>query len=273
MTAIASRLHDLAGRQHEVLAGWQLRAEGFRRGQVDTAFRGLRRVFRDVCALGDLDELGWYMAAALAYGPSAAISHVSALMLLELRPYEPGDIHVSALGGERAVRPGLIPHRRRHMETGTCHGIPVTSPNQSLRDANLEPYELYRALEEAEKLGYHTSLPLNDVVRLKQAVRGYTRSDAEARALLLFAEAGFPLPLVNHRLNGIETDLHWPHERLVVEVDGWEFHKEREQFEEDRRRGLVHNAVGYTVTRVSASEVKNQPELVLAGVRGLTGWR
>jgi hypothetical protein len=273
MTPFDYQVGVLAERQHDVVAHWQLLQAGLSDNQVREALRGLRRVHRGVCALGDLTELGWYMAAALAHGPSAAISHVSALMLMELRPFEPGDIHVSFTGGGRARRAGVVPHRRRHMETGTCHGIPVTSPNQSLKDADLQPHELYRALEEAEKRRYPTTLPLNDVVRLKQAVQGYTRSDVEARFLLLCAAQGWELPLVNQHLNGIETDFHWPHERLVVEVDGWEFHQGREQFEEDRRRGLVHNAAGYTVTRVSASQVKNQPELALAGIRGLTGWR
>ena len=273
MTPLACHFEDLAGKQHGAAAGWQLAQRGLSPGQVKAALRGRLRVFRDVCALDDLTELGWLMAAALAYGRTAAVSHVSALMLLELRPFEPGEIHVSFTGGGRRGHGGTVPHRRRAMETGTCHGIPVTSPNQSLKDADLEPYALYRALEEAEKRGYPTSLPLNEVVRLKQAVRGYTRSDAEARFLLLISSAGFPLPLVNHRLNGIETDFHWPHERLVVEVDGWDFHKERPQFEEDRRRGLVHNAAGYTVTRVSAKQLRDEPELALAGIRGITGWR
>lgn len=273
MTPLAYHFEDLAEKQHGAAAGWQLAALGLSPGQVKAALRGRRRVFRDVCADDNLDEKGWFMAAALAYGPTAVISHVSALMLLELRPWEPGDIHVSFTGGGRRGHPGTIPHRRRHMETGTCHGIPVTSPTQSLKDAELRPYELYRALEEAERRGYPASLPLNAVVRLRQAIRGRTRSDAEAAFLILVAEAGLPLPLVNQRLNGIETDFHWPRDRLVVEVDGFEFHKERAQFEEDRRRGVVHNAAGYTVTRVSANQVMHQRELTLAGIRGLTGWR
>ena len=273
MTPFASHFEDLAKRQHGAAAGWQLARLGLSPAQVKAALRGRRRVFRGVCADHDLDEKGWFMAAALAYGPSAAISHLSALMLMDLRPFEPGEIHVSFTGGGRRGHSGTLAHRRRHMETGTCHGIPVTSPDQSLKDADLEPYALYRAIEEAGKRGYPTSLPLNDVVRVEQAVRGRTRSDAEAAFLLLVAQAGFPLPVVNHHLNGIETDFHWPHDRLVVEVDGFEFHKDRAQFEEDRRRGLVHNAAGYTVTRVSASQVMHQPELALAGIRGLTGRR
>ena len=272
MTSIASRLDDLASKHHQVVAGWQLLSEGFSRGQVDTALRGLRRIHRDVCALGDLTELGWYMAAALALGPSAAISHVSALMLLGLRPFRPGDIHVSAVGGERAPRDGVIPHRRRHMDTGTCHGIPVTSPTQSLKDARLMPHGLYRALEEAEKRGYAVALPRNEVVRLRERVKGRTRSDSEAALIWLLHEHDLPLPRVNHVLNGFETDFHWPGDRLVVEVDGWEHHRERAAFNRDRYRGLVHVDKGWQVIRVSADHVYDEPQLVASALRQATGW-
>jgi len=196
------------------------------------------------------------------------ISHLSAVMLLGLRPQLPGEIHVSVPGRDGAAqRDGLIVHRpRRSLDTGHCQGIPVTSPTQSLRDAGPKPYELYRAIEEAERRGYRLNLPLNDVVRLKQAVRGRTRSDAEAKFLLLCHHHGIDLPLVNHRINGIEADFHWPHRRLVVEVDGWEFHSERAQFEEDRRRNLVHRAAGFEVLRVSARQVERDPALVAAAV-------
>ena len=273
MTPFAYQVGVLAEGQHDVVAHWQLLQAGLSENQAREALRGLRRVYRGVCALGDLTELGWYMAAALAYGPSAVISHVSALMLLELRPFAPGDIHVSFTGGGRDRRVGVHPHRRRHMETGTCHGIPVTSPNQSLRDADLPPHELYRALEQAEKRGYSTSLPLDAVVRLKQTIKGRTRSDTEARFLWLCHERRLPLPRVNHVLNGFETDFHWPHDRLVVEVDGFEHHRERPAFNRDRFRGLTHEARGWHVVRVSADDVYDRPQLVEDALRTITRWR
>ena len=274
MNSNLGRVMDLADKQQGAVAVWQMRAQlRLQTGQIRAVCRRLIRVHHGVYAIRELDELGWFRAATLALGPEAAISHRSALMLLELRPYLPSPIDVSVPGrGGRERRDGIRIHRPRGLtEVGTCRGIPVTSPTQSLRDAALEPYALYRALEQAEKLGYPTSLPLDDVVRLKQAVRGRTRSDAEARALILMHENHITLPLVNHVLNGIETDFHWPRERIVLEVDGWEFHKTREQFEEDRRRGLVHTAAGWQVIRISGLQVKEQPELLLAALQ-TTGW-
>lgn len=58
---------------------------------------------------------------------------------------------MSFTGGGRAGRPGLIVHRRTQIDVGTYNSVPVTSPTQSLRDADLGPHELYRAIEEAER--------------------------------------------------------------------------------------------------------------------------
>jgi very-short-patch-repair endonuclease len=270
MTSTLGRVCNLAEEQHGAVAVWQLRTElRLSRAEIVAATRRLEPVFNGVYAVGELTVLGWYRAATLALGPAAALSHTSAVHLLGLRPYQPGQIHVSVprVGGRRK-REGIQVHRSRQMDVGTCRGIPCTSPSQSLRDADLGPFELYRALEEAED-HQPLTLPPNDVVRLHAQVRGRTRSDAEAAALVLMAQAGVTLPKVNHHVNGIEADFHWPEPKLILEVDGYEFHEERAQFEEDRRRELVHAAAGWQVVRASAKQVMREPALVLAalGVR------
>jgi very-short-patch-repair endonuclease len=219
-----------------------------------------------------VDELrtlrGGSMTWSLCGSFGAAISHVSGLGLLGLRPHPPGDIHVSVpRGGGRSDRFGIQMHRRLRFEWVRVGPFRVTSPTQCLVDAGLKPHELYRALEEAEARGYPLTLPLSDVVRLKRAVEGRTRSDTEARFILLCHEERLPLPLVNHILNGYEADFHWPDRRIVVEVDGFEHHRERRQFNEDRLRGLVHRRAGYEVVRVSADHVYDQPELVVGAMR------
>ena len=110
------------------------------------------------------------------------------------------------------------------------------------------------------------SLPLNDVVRLRAAIQGLTKSEAEARFLLLCHDVGLPLPLVNQYLNGFETDFHRPDLRLVAEVDGWEHHSEKTQFTTDRYRGLVHRAHGWEVVRISADQVYDDPGLVVSAL-------
>ena len=266
MSAISLQVDVLLGEQHDVVDGWQLLERGWSRRQVDAALRGMTRAFRDVCARGDLTEPGWFMAAALSMGPTGRISHLSALQLIELRPFKPGGIHVSHTGGGRAQRDGLILHRRDYDEHWTYKNIPCVSPTRALAEADLEPHELYRALDIAQRRGIPVNdqiLSLKDVVRLRRTVKGLTRSEAEAKFILLCHEWGLPLPLVNHHLNGFETDFHWPDLGLVVEVDGWEHHREKRQFTTDRHRGLVHRANGYEVIRISADHVYDEPALIL----------
>jgi very-short-patch-repair endonuclease len=252
--------------QRGLIAVWQMRRMRIPRAQIDVVARQLRRVHRGVYATGDLDELGWYLAAVLALGPGAAISRLSALMLLGLRPFAAGDIHVTVpRGGGRSVRDGIVVHRSRDLERSRQLGIPITSPTQALRDAPLARHELYRALEKADRQGLaiDRSQLAADVVDVQLRVRGRTRSDTEAAFVLLCRDHGLKLPLVNHRLNRCEVDFHWRDAGLVVEVDGFEHHRERAQFNEDRLRGLRHRVAGFEVVRVSADHVYDEPSLVV----------
>ena len=268
MTEEIGRVYrDLAARQHGVAGVWQLRM-WFTRAQVDWWLRKTEppRVRRGVYG-EPAPPFGAHMAAVLALGPEAAISHVSGVELWGMRDPEEAPIHVSVPGrGGREQRDGMVIHRPLRVVKAHRHGIPVMTPTRCLRDARLPRHELYRALEEAERRRFELTLPLDAVVRTQQAVRGYTRSPAEAEALLVFQEHGITLPLVNHRLNGIEADFHWPSTRTVLEIDGWEWHNERPQFEEDRRRELVHAAAGWQVIRASATQVFSTPELLVRAV-------
>ena len=178
MNALALQVCGLASAQHDVIATWQLRAMGWSRGQIREALREFRRVFRGVCAIGDLTELGWFMAAALSMGPTGRISHLSALQLMELRRFTAGDIHVSHAGGGRTQREGLTLHRRTSDERWEYKNVPCVRPTRALAEADLKPHELYRALDIAQRRGIvvdDQTLPLKDVVRLRSAVEGLTK--------------------------------------------------------------------------------------------------
>lgn len=261
---------ELASRQHGVAAVWQLLRLGVRRTAVDYMLRKRRPPRIHWGVYGEPTRLGEFMAAALAMGPGAAISHGAGVVLWGMLDDDHTVIEVSAPGpGGRDPRDGFVVHRPTKLTVAHRHGIPVATPTQCLKDAKLERHLLYRALEKADKLWLpidRPALPLRDVVRIQQAVKGTTRSPAEAEALLVMAEHGITLPLVNHQLNGIETDFHWPSTRTVLEVDGWEWHYERPQFEEDRRRELVHAAAGWQVIRASATQVFETPELLVRAI-------
>jgi hypothetical protein len=268
MNALHGRVFGAAKTQHLTFATWQLRQWGWGRGEIDAAVRGRRRLYQGVYSWdGDVSEFGWLMATALAYGPDAALSHVTSLQVRGLHPWEDGDIHVSVpRGGGRTTRDGIVVHRRSHpFEVELVANLPLTSPTRALIDAKLPRHELYCALEEASRRGLPVAVP-GRVAELQRRVKGYTRSPAEAEALLVFQDHGIALPLVNHQLNGVEADFHWPQTRTVLEVDGWEWHKERPQFEEDRRRELIHAAAGWQVIRASARQIFETPEAVVRAV-------
>jgi very-short-patch-repair endonuclease len=95
---------------------------------------------------------------------------------------------------------------------------------------------------------------------------GYTRSEAERRMRRLAAAAGLDEPLVNARVLGYEVDFLWPEQRLVVEVDGYQFHGHRQSFESDRRRDQLLVAAGYRVVRVTWIQLRDEPIAVIASI-------
>ena len=95
-----------------------------------------------------------------------------------------------------------------------------------------------------------------------QTDEGFTRSEAERRALDLIRRAGLPSPETNQRIEGYEVDLVWRRERLIVEIDGYAFHSMRRSFEHDRRRDRQLTAKGYRVIRITWWQLVNEPEAV-----------
>ncbi len=91
----------------------------------------------------------------------------------------------------------------------------------------------------------------------------WTRSEAEERLLTLIRKAGLPRPLTNAHIHDHEVDFFWRTERLVVEVDGFAFHRSAYQFERDRRRDAELVAHGYRVVRVTWRQLTRESESVL----------
>ena len=93
---------------------------------------------------------------------------------------------------------------------------------------------------------------------------GFTRSEAERRAVDLIRRAGLPVPETNMRVEGHEVDLVWRAQRLVVEIDSWAFHSLRRSFEGDRRRDQRLVGAGWRVIRITARQLTHEAERVVA---------
>ena len=274
----------LAGAQHGVVTRDQLLVAGLSRHAVAhrIAKGHLHRLHRGVYAVGhrSLSAHGRELAAVLACGPEAVLSHRSAAVLWHLLNPETGHpIHVTAPTHRRAPA-GVHLHFSLTTQVVRCHAIAVTAPARTLIDlATTAPREeLERALEEARLQRLVTDGELQQGVRCRPGARAirellarepsFTRSEAERSLLGLLQRARLPKPRTNVRVSGHEVDALWPQERLVVEVDGFAFHSSRAAFERDRARDADLQAHGYRVVRVTWRQLTTRPEEVAARLGG-----
>lgn len=239
--------------------------------------RRLHRVHRGVYAVGHLNMTrnGHFMAAVLAGGDQAALSHFSAAVLWGLLSSE-GKIHVTTpTGGER---PGLVVHRAplEQAELTTRAGIPVTKPARTLIDlADVASRRtLERALDEAEFLrldctglaprhGRRGCGRLTSVLAVHRPGSTRTRSHLEELFLALCDKHGLPLPEVNVHIEGYECDFVWPEQRLIVETDGAAAHAGERRRARDLERDAELVAAGWRVIRVTYERLAREPERVV----------
>lgn len=209
------------------------------------------------------------MAAVLACGDGAVLSHRSAAILWSLLDPRPGPIEVSVptqAGRER--RAGIRIHRRTALSPSAVtsrRNIPVTRPAQTIEDLrHAVPAAQYRhAIRQAGVLGRPTGLERSDP----------TRSELEDLFLALCRSHRLPAPEVNARLGPYLVDFLWRDRRLVVETDGYRYHRSRISFEQDRRRDLDLRERGYEVHRFSYTQIVNESTRVASAVRAALGGR
>jgi very-short-patch-repair endonuclease len=201
------------------------------------------------------------MAAVLALGDGAVLSHRSAAALWALLPPAEGPIDISLPSRDgRKRRQGIRVHRPESLqpeETTQRSGIPVTSPSRTLVDLRsaAPAHELRRATRQADFLG----LPTGPDIEVDR-----TRSELERRLLWLCRRHRLPMPAVNMPIGGLTVDFCWVEQRVVVETDGYQAHRGRAAFEDDRDRGLKLRAMGFEVQHLSYRQVFERPGEVIA---------
>ena len=213
------------------------------------------------------------MAAVLACGDHAALSHHAAAALWGFRARWDGPIDVTVSRGRARPRAGIAVHRSADLPVTRHFGIPITTPARTLLDLAplLVQHDLDRAVEEAQVRGLvkPEALTAAPHAALRRAARddaSMTRSEAEARLLALIRVADLPAPLTNVRIEGFEVDVAWPEQRLIVEVDGFAFHSTRAAFERDRLRDQALQAAGWRVMRITWRQIAETAEAVVARI-------
>jgi very-short-patch-repair endonuclease len=98
-----------------------------------------------------------------------------------------------------------------------------------------------------------------------------TRSALERSFVEVCARENLPFPVLNRSVGAFEVDALWPRERLIVELDGYAFHRTRGAFERDRLRDAELQLAGYRVLRITSRRLEREPALVAKTVRALLG--
>jgi hypothetical protein len=280
-------IRELAERQHGVVARRQLIALGLDseliRSRVSMGI--LLSLHQGVFAVGHrrISLYGEWMAATLACGPNAYLSHGSAAQLWGIRgsrrPHE-----VIRVSGHRKPH-GIWLHQTRSLPDGDVTveaGIPVTTIERTIMNnaGRLDDRQLEHMIVNADRSGRLNWRELQRVIeegngrkglrRLRRAAARIDPRAADAVSPLevdffsLCQKASLPLPQVNVLVEGRLVDFYWPKAKLIVETDGYAYHKDRAAFERDHEATVALAGAGYTVHRATYRMLKRDPRPLLA---------
>jgi very-short-patch-repair endonuclease len=286
-------LAELASRQHGVVARWQLVASGVGRGAIDDRIgHRLHSIHRGVYAVGypvTGTESRW-MAAVLAVGPDAVLSHRSAAQLWGLISRSSHRPEVTRPTYFRS-HPCICSHRSLVPadERTVVDGIPVTTVPRTILDltAVVPKRQVERALNEVEVQGLTGPLSIRDLLaryprRRGSAVlcallddgaegNGVTRNELEERLVALLDSQGLPRPRFNAdvavRGRFVSVDGLWRRERLIVELDGRAVHGTRKAFEADRERDRILMSDGWRVVRITWRQLRDEQSSIAGDLR------
>jgi very-short-patch-repair endonuclease len=282
----SKRAWQLAARQHGIVTRRQLLALGFGRRSIEHRLaRGrLFQVSLGVYAVGwpALNQRRQWMAAVLAGGEGAALSHRSAAALWEIGG-EGGWIDISVRRRCELQRPGIRFRGRPSLAPTALvvrDDIPVTSPSQTLVDlaTELDPIALERAVNDADKRDLIDPEALQEELMRFGGIPGVrplrrlldklffrlSDSDLEIYFRRIVRAARLPIPLTKQRVNRFEVDFFWPQLGLIAETDGLRYHRTPSAQLRDARRDRAHVMAGMTPLRFTHYEVRYEPSRVRA---------
>ena len=279
----------IAERQLGLITIGQLQAVGLHKDAITTRCRrrSLTRIHSGVYLLGGPPPVpgARELAAILALGHSAVVSHRSAAAMWGLAAVE-ATVEVTIVGGSARSRDRVKVHRAGGLDPldrATRHGIPLTGPARTLIDfaATAADTELDRALSEARvqrlvndrnlaealsRAGNRAGVGRLRGVLAREDESEYTALEAERRMRQLVKQARLPRPTYGAIVEGWPVDLFWPEHRLVVEIDGYQFHGHRGAFERDRRKDAMLVAAGFRVIRITWRQLTEEPLAVAAAL-------
>ena len=269
----------MPAKQHGNITRRQLHAVGIDDGGIAWRVKigRLYRVFRGVYSVGKPATTAHQRAAAavLACGPGAALSHSSAMTLWGYWRHWDQPFEVTVVGDRRTK--GIRVHRSttlRRRDITTQLGIRVTTPARTLIDMapRLKDKALKRQVNNAlnspwtgedqlaDTLARHPTAPgTKRIAKLIGLAGTPTRSGWEDDFPAFCAKYGLPTPIMGHPFHGYILDALFPAEKVIVELDSWEFHKGKIAFEDDRERDAEMLAHGHVTVRMTWERIHDRP--------------
>jgi hypothetical protein len=236
-------------------------------------------VYPGVYAVGrpPVTSLECAAAAVLACGPGAGLAHASSLSLWGVEKDWRTPFEVVVAGDRRPK--GIRAHRLRNLHRRDLTiqlGIRATTLARALLDTapRLSQKRLTRAVNDSLHSRYMFPSHLQDVLErnphhqgapllipfLAKTTMGITRSELEDMFVAFCERYGLPTPLTNVKLAGYTVDAYFPDHGVIVEIDSWDFHKDRASFEDNRDRDADTLAAGLITVRITDRRMKHTPE-------------
>ncbi|MGK2933093.1 MAG: DUF559 domain-containing protein [Solirubrobacterales bacterium] len=293
---------ELANRQRGIVTRRQLLQRGLPARTIANAVERLNLfpVFDGVYLVGrpHLSQEALLRASLFAAGEGAVLARRTAASLWGILDHRnPIEVFRSGRGGVQRARlrvsgqswwPRLVVSRSKALtpaDGSSIRGLAVTSAERTLLDcAALLLEERFRwAFLEADRLDLLKDSKLSELARLTQGRKGggqframvlrrlpdigQTRSLLEAIVLDLVHTGAIPQPEINRKTHAYRPDFRWVTRMVLVEADGYEFHRGREAFENDILRANRLRAEGWTVLRLTWRMVTERPDEVALMIR------
>jgi hypothetical protein len=273
---------ELAAQHAGNVARTELLAAGLSSGAIEARLTSgaLVRRYTGVYCVAPVrnDPQALIHAAVLAGGPTAVASHTSAAWLWEYAAHFEPPPEITLSKGDRRPR-HILTHRCLSFQPGDItdqHGVPTTTPARTLLDLapGLTREQLTRTVNNTLRNCLLRQPALYDVITRNPRHPGAkllapfldlpggnpTNSWLEDAFLPFLAAYELPTPLINTKVNGVQVDAYFPDHNLIVELDGWPWHKDRHAFETDRERDAHHLAPGTPTVRITSRRIEHTPD-------------
>ena len=224
----------------------------------------------------------------LACGPGAVLSHASAASLWGFLPRWSFPLHVTARG-ERE-RPGITTHRCQSLtrsDISLQQGVRVTAAARTVLDLapSLTPKQLTRLVNDTRRskhlrldalTGVLTRNPRHPGTKLLMSFiedpANPTASGLEDLFLAFIVKHNLPVPIINFNLRRKQPDAYFPEHNLIVELDGWNYHNDRQAFEDDRERDAENLRHGTPTIRITEPRLTTDDDREAARLKEILDW-